>query len=416
MKKPTIVHLSHNENAGGAAIAAKRVAQSLSPMAEDTHFLAINRSNNRTSAPALGILKTFFVRKFLRKLSRVVSKMLGHSSRILSYGFFPTGISRSINNLSPNFVFLHWVGGEMMSYSDLRKIRGNVICVLHDLWLVNGPEHLLEDLKLQRGFVGGAIVNFFKNKKRRALKSINPVFVVPSRFLKKKMPDEKWMMDRTWVIPIPICPKVWQPYERNLAKNILGIESHSSRIICLCTSGGQDINKGLHLIKGVIGALPDADRRNLTLMTFGDTPQDFEDLPCKWVHLGKWYDVAGLRLVYSAADVVIVPSAFESFGQVTAEAQMMGRPVVAFRDTGAEDIIDHGVTGYLAVPKSTESFARGIQCVLNATADQYSEMCEAAALRARFILSPEATRDKYMSALHAHFSAPRDMMSSVGPT
>ena len=410
MTKPKIVHLSYNENAGGAAIAAKRVAQSLSSLAEDTYFLAVSRSNNPNSTPALGVLKTFFVRKILRQLSRAFSIMASGPRRILSYGLFPTGVYRSVNNLSPDFVFLHWVGGEMISSSDIKKIRGNVICVLHDLWLVNGSEHLFEGAKLRRGIIGRTIDNFLKNKKRRALKSLNPVFVVPSQFLKRKLPDEKWILDRTWVIPIPICPTVWQPYERKLAKNILGINSHSSRIICLCTSGGQDINKGLHLITGIIGALPDVDRRNLTLMTFGDMPRPFEDLPCKWVHLGKWHDVAGLRLVYSAADIVIVPSAFESFGQIAAEAQMMGRPVVAFRNTGAEDIVDHGVTGYLADPKSTESFARGILSVLNATADQYSEMCEAAALRARSHLSPDVIRDKYTIVLHGRHFGP------LGPT
>lgn len=51
--------------------------------------------------------------------------------------------------------------------------------------------------------------------------------------------------------------------------------------------------------------------------------------------------------LYSIMDVVAVPSLFEGFGLVAAEAQAAGLPVVAARIDGLTEIMDDGVSGYL---------------------------------------------------------------------
>ena len=75
-------------------------------------------------------------------------------------------------------------------------------------------------------------------------------------------------------------------------------------------------------------------------------------------------DDALLQLLYSAADVMVVPSRQESFGQTASEALACGLPVAAFASTGLVDVVDHKVTGYLAKPFDTEELAFGIQWIL----------------------------------------------------
>jgi glycosyltransferase involved in cell wall biosynthesis len=65
------------------------------------------------------------------------------------------------------------------------------------------------------------------------------------------------------------------------------------------------------------------------------------------IRLG-WLDKRQLSRVYSAADVMLLPSHFDTFGCVVLEALSCGLPVVAFNSKGPRDIILHGTSGFLA--------------------------------------------------------------------
>lgn len=77
-----------------------------------------------------------------------------------------------------------------------------------------------------------------------------------------------------------------------------------------------------------------------------------------------FHDDVSLRLLYSAADVMVVPSLQEAFGQTASESMACGRPVVAFAATGLLDLVDHKMSGYLAKPFDTKDLARGIDWIL----------------------------------------------------
>ncbi len=62
---------------------------------------------------------------------------------------------------------------------------------------------------------------------------------------------------------------------------------------------------------------------------------------------------------YMLADVVVTPSLLpEAFGRVAAEAQAMGRPVVAAGHGGACEVVVDGETGWLARPGNAGALAR----------------------------------------------------------
>lgn len=67
-----------------------------------------------------------------------------------------------------------------------------------------------------------------------------------------------------------------------------------------------------------------------------------------------------LRDSYRRADVVVVPSFFESFSLVALEALACGTPVVASRNCGCCDLIQSGKNGYCAVSDDAEDFATKI--------------------------------------------------------
>ena len=68
-------------------------------------------------------------------------------------------------------------------------------------------------------------------------------------------------------------------------------------------------------------------------------------------------DQEELPVYYSAADVCVVPSFYESFGLAALESMACGTPVVASRVGGLSTIIQHGHTGYLKSCRCPEAFA-----------------------------------------------------------
>lgn len=67
-----------------------------------------------------------------------------------------------------------------------------------------------------------------------------------------------------------------------------------------------------------------------------------------------------LPAIYSAADVTVMPSTYESFGLVAVESQACGTPVVATRTGGLATIVQDGETGFLVPWRDPALFAERI--------------------------------------------------------
>lgn len=101
------------------------------------------------------------------------------------------------------------------------------------------------------------------------------------------------------------------------------------------------------------------------LIVFGASePLNTPDMGMKTQYRGHIHEDVSLAILYAAADVMLVPSNQEAFGQTASEAMACGTPVVSFGITGLLDVIEHTRTGYLAHPFETEDLAKGIEWVL----------------------------------------------------
>lgn len=94
---------------------------------------------------------------------------------------------------------------------------------------------------------------------------------------------------------------------------------------------------------------------------------------CRFFGSRPQYD---LPAFYAAADVVFVPSRYESFGLVAVEAMACARPVVASRAGGLAFTVEPGVTGFLAPVGDDRAFADAIATLLS-DADLRERMGEA---------------------------------------
>ena len=78
---------------------------------------------------------------------------------------------------------------------------------------------------------------------------------------------------------------------------------------------------------------------------------------------------------YMLTDVVVSASTEpEAFGRVVAEAQALGRPVVATDHGGARESVVDGETGWLTPPNDPQTLADSINTVLNQTTQQREQL------------------------------------------
>ena len=200
---------------------------------------------------------------------------------------------------------------------------------------------------------------------------------------------------RVETLPNPLDTDIYFPVDRNTARNLFCLPLDRRLVLFGALNSTSDINKGFRELCLALDLLKtDAD-----LVIFGaSSPKNPLPLSQKIHYVGVLYDDQSLALLYSACDVMVVPSRQESFGQTASESMACGTPVVAFAKTGLLDLVDHKVNGYLAEPFSSEDLALGIDWVL--THKQYSEVSRSAREKSVKCFNSGVVTEKYLALYH----------------
>jgi glycosyltransferase involved in cell wall biosynthesis len=143
----------------------------------------------------------------------------------------------------------------------------------------------------------------------------------------------------------------------------------------------QDVKRDSYLL--LAGALERIRDHAWQLLVIGDGPARAE-IEAALAPLGKGRVVfagalpeAGLPACYAACDLYVWPAVREAYGLAMLEAAAAGLPVVAGREGGVPEVVQHDVTGILTPPRDPEAFARAVEALL-ADPDRRGKMAEAA--------------------------------------
>ena len=122
-------------------------------------------------------------------------------------------------------------------------------------------------------------------------------------------------------------------------------------------------------------------------------------------------DCRDMAAAYKIADVVVSASTEpEAFGRVVAEAQAMGKPVIAPDHGAAPEIVEPGVTGWLVPPGDPAALAGALETVLALDTPAREALASTAIARTRAnFTTPKmcaATIDVYRELLHQTPIAP----------
>jgi D-inositol-3-phosphate glycosyltransferase len=172
------------------------------------------------------------------------------------------------------------------------------------------------------------------------------------------------------VIPCGVNLELFRHIDKESARRSLGLNGHK----ILLFVGRIDPLKG---VDRLLAALPKLDiRQNLKLLVIGgdeDSLPEVERLQrlSRSLHIQDDVTFAGiveqreLPLYYSAADVCVIPSYYESFGLVALESLACGTPIVATKVGCIESVVRQNQNGHMVEDNAPLRLADGIDTLLS---------------------------------------------------
>jgi D-inositol-3-phosphate glycosyltransferase len=174
---------------------------------------------------------------------------------------------------------------------------------------------------------------------------------------------------RIRVIPCGVDLDRFYPRDKSAARAALGLPAGNDIVLFV---GRLEPLKGLEILIDAIAELEDSTPE-LVIVGGDDRAASYHaSLQRRAESLGigsRTYFVGAvpqeaLPEYYSAADVCVVPSYYESFGLVALEAMACGTPVVASRVGGLTGTVRDGESGYLIPWRCPQPFADKIDLLL----------------------------------------------------
>jgi glycosyltransferase involved in cell wall biosynthesis len=364
-----ILHISLSNIGGGASVIARSLNLELNKAGISSHLVTIEGIENENCSVILKSKVDLFFFRLKNQFSKLLlSNFQNQSQDYRSLNIFSSRLINFINISDADIVHLHWVGAETLSLKNIVNIKKTIVWTLHDAWALNGTYHITPNQVFNQniGTFSKLFEEFFYNRKKNILSNCHINFIAPSKFLWSLYKNSFYNPNTSTCTYIPnfLNNTHWEVHDKLTSRKYLNIESTGKKIILI---GGFNIfssfNKGAKYFKQLSELL---DKTKYTFIHFGNDIESinpFKDFD--FYSFGVISDLQRLNFLYSAADVTIVPSIFESFSLVSLESVICGTPVVAFNNSGITDIITHKINGYLAKFDDANDLCNGIDWVCN---------------------------------------------------
>jgi D-inositol-3-phosphate glycosyltransferase len=253
---------------------------------------------------------------------------------------------------------------------------------------------------------------------RQVMNSVDAVVVATDDERERMLRLYQVEPDKVNTIPCGVDPEKFKPMPRNLARAQL--EMGGDKVLLFV--GRMEPLKGADLLIAALAQIP-APVRPMALLVGGEPQGNAEERRLRGLaaELGVSDRIRfvgsvpheQLPLYYNAADAVVVPSHYESFGLVALEALACGIPVVAASVGGLTSFLRHEDNALLFSQHTTESLAEPLHRILT-DEDLYNRL----ARRARpsiAHLSWEAIADRTIDLFRAlaRLRAPQPVCSCL---
>ena len=404
-----ILHVASRDIQGGAAKASFRMHNGLKEENIESLLLVQSKLLYQDEIITIGSPIEKLKTKLRVKLDPVpVKKYKKRTQTLFSPAWvFSNKYIRLLNELNADIVHLHWINDGMIRIEDLKKIKAPIVWTLNDMWPLTGGCHYDEYCGLYKHACGTCRVlgsttendlsrKVFK-RKLKTYKSIKNLTVVGvSKWLADCARESTLLKDRKILhIPNPVNTKDFSPFDQSKARELFNLPLDKKLILFGAIYATSDPRKGFQELKKALTYLKG---NNHELVVFGGGEPDLTEVANTKIHyLGYIHDEITLRALYSAVDVMIVPSLQEAFGLSISESMACGTPVISFDATGPKFLIDHKINGYLARAFDPSDLADGINWVVEQNEAKYKIISNNAREKATLTYDSRVVAKQYIS-------------------
>ena len=367
-----VVHISRFDDGGGAAIAAFRLHKGLLRLGhQSVLFVAQSRSGVKDSTVTL-FQPSMDLRSRLRRRVRTerIARSLARyqASRPPGYESFsddrsPYGADVLTQLPAGDLINIH----AMYQFVDYRTFftavprHTPVVRTLHDMSFFTGGCHTDVGCGKYTAHCGACpqlgsrhakdLAYQIWQRKSATFRTVPPGrlhLVTPSRWLATEVQRSALLHEfPVTVIPHGLDTETFCPRDRRFAREVLGVPQEARVVLFVGDPVSRSI-KGFALLAQALTGLRELSDLLLISVGSGKPPVEVQT---PFLHLGRIDNARLLSLVYSAADIFVIPSILENAPLTALEAIACGTPVVGFAVGGIPEIVRHGVTGLVVPPK-----------------------------------------------------------------
>ncbi len=390
-----IVQLSTGDIGGGAARAAYRLHNGLLRLGIDSTMLVLRRTSGQPSVRGLKWSEDLATRLRRRHRRNQIRRDFDPYRKTLPPGFELFSDDRSevgfdlVRQIPPcDLINLHWVAGflDYEIFFDHLPPRMPLVWRLPDMSPLTGGCHYdggcgkFPDRCGACPVLGSTHENDLSRqvwkRKSAALEKLDvqQLHVVgPSRWIAQQAKRSS-LLGRfpSSVIPNGVDVTEFAPRDKGSSRDVLGVP-RQAKVVLFAADSASNPRKGFQYLAAALAGI--GGTSEVFLLTVGGGKPEAPDFP--QLHLGKIADDRMLAMIYSAADVFVIPSLQESFGLTVIESMACGTPVVGFDTGGIPDMVRPGESGFLAPLGDARALGHAILQALDAKTDrvQMGERC-----------------------------------------